>query len=537
MAESVQKLQYGALVALLSVGLAWATAAPAGRAPASPRAFRKVSGSRTGGADVPAALRRAINRTVGQSWSQQTQIDNPGGGIAGAAVALSADGTVALIPAGGVAYVFVEGIGNAWYQSAELTPSDSSGGFGDSVALSADGTTAIVGAPDGTVGDSYRGSAYVFNDNSGAWSQSAELSASDGMQSDIFGFSVALSSDGTTAFISAPGHGNYSGAAYVFNDNAGTWTQTDEFTTAGQALLGESVALSADGTIAIAGAPDANTGTVYVYTNNAGTWSQSAALSASDGVQGDAFGGSVALSSYGTTVLVGADYTTVNGNTDQGAAYVFTEIDGTWRQRAELTALDGQSLDLFGSAVALSSNGNAALVGAHGHLTYRGAAYVFTASGSQWTQTAELTASDGSQYDEFGTSIGLSGDGATALIGAPGYYGVGDAYVFTGPLAQADAFFKPSSGPPGSTTHVLASGFSPGETVDLSIGGLSDHIQADADGQFGIALRVPNVPPNTYTLTATGETSGLTAQATFTVTASGPRTFPSGPSDWILGGR
>src|SRR5579859_7795910 len=106
-------------------------------------------------------------------------------------------------------------------------------------------------------------------------------------------------------------------------------------------------------------------------------------------------------------------------------------------QQAELTAGDGGQQDTFGSSVALSSDGRTALVGASSKSGQQGTAYVFTDSGGTWIQQAELTASDGASADHFGCSVALSSDGRTALIGAldktvNGQHGKGAVYVFTG---------------------------------------------------------------------------------------------------------
>jgi hypothetical protein len=175
-----------------------------------------------------------------------------------------------------------------------------------------------------------------------------------------------------------------------------------------------------------------------MFTTSGATWTQRAELTASDGVAGDGFGASVALSSDGSLAVVGAIGKTVNGNQAQGAAYVFSGNGSIWTQQAELTASDGAEKDLFGYSVALSSDGRTALVGAYwktinGNLQ-QGAAYVFTASGTSWTQDDELTPSDAPGF--FGFSVSLSSDGRTALVGAwgttvNGTQAQGAAYVFT----------------------------------------------------------------------------------------------------------
>ena len=342
----------------------------------------------------------------------------------------------------GVAYVYTEANG-VWSQTAELTASDGAAQdqFGWSVALN--GTTALVGARYHKVGNNaYQGAAYVYTEANGVWSQMAELTASDGAGDDLFGWSVAL--NGATALVGAlyhqVGSNNQQGAAYVYTEANGTWSQTAELTASDGAAydhFGYSVAVS--GPTALVGAlyhqvgSNAHQGAAYVYTETTGVWSQTAELTASGGMTRDQFGWSVAVS--GPTALVGAPYHYVNPNVYQGAAYVYTDTNGVWSQTVELTASDGGSNDTFGQAVAL--NGPTALVGAPQHqvgsTTLQGAAYVYTETNGAWSQTAELTASDGAGDDLFGYSVAFNGP--TALVGALNHQvfsnsGQGTAYFF-----------------------------------------------------------------------------------------------------------
>ena len=317
-----------------------------------------------------------------------------------------------------------------WLQQ-EATASDGTANdlFGFSVAL--DGTTAMIGA----VTNYAPGAVYVFNESGGAWAQTQMLTASDGAVLDDFGWSIAVS--GTTAVIGAHGTNEYQGAAYVFTESGGVWTQTQKLTASDGAVgdaFGSSVAF--DGSTALIGAYDAPIGgnqfqgAAYVFTESGGVWSQAQKLTASDGAAQDYFGTSVAL--HGTTALVGADGADIGSNGNQGAAYVFTESGGTWTQTQKLTASDGAGADYFGTSVAL--DGSTALIGAPdatiGGNAYAGAAYIFSESGGVWTQTQKLTASDAAMLSEFGWSAAIAG--SYALIGAwgTGSGQPGAAYVF-----------------------------------------------------------------------------------------------------------
>jgi hypothetical protein len=149
-----------------------------------------------------------------------------------------------------------------------------------------------------------------------------------------------------------------------------------------------------------------------------------------DGAASDQFGRAVVVD--GDTAMIGSPNSTVDGHEGQGAVYVFTRSDGTWSQAQKLTASDGAAGDVFGIAVAISSD--TAIVGAYSKDDYQGAAYVFRRTGANWSEAQKLTADDAAAFDQFGWSVALSGD--TALIGATGASiggnnGQGAAYAFT----------------------------------------------------------------------------------------------------------
>jgi hypothetical protein len=301
---------------------------------------------------------------------------------------------------------------------ADLVASDAWAGadFGWSVAVS--GTTAVVGAP---YADGYKGAAYVFTEVNGAWTDQTELLASDARTSAEFGWSVAIS--GSTVAIGAPGYGL--GAAYVFSDTSGTWTQQAELSQpsgVGAYVLkfGNSVATSGS-TVMVGADGTGSDGAVYPFSDIAGTWTPGAELTAPDGATNDFFGWSMALSS--STLVVSAVRHASNG-----AIYVFTDIGGTWTYQTELVASDGQANDYFGDKVA--TNGTQIVAGAPGHSDTQGAVYVFDGSAATWKQVAELKASDGGPNDCFGWAVALSGK--TILVGAEQTNsGSGEAYVFT----------------------------------------------------------------------------------------------------------
>ena len=335
------------------------------------------------------------------------------------------------------------------------------------------------------------GAVYVFARIAGVWTQQAYVKAPNPATFDLFGGALALSGDGNTLAVGARGQGDSSGAAYVFSRTAGTWVQ-QAFVTASNAepadMFGISLALSGDGNTLAVGAfneasevagvipgapiesatPNAvsggnGAGAVYVYTRSGAAWSQQAYVKASNpeasdpnlGTSGDLFGSAIALNGNGNTLAVGASFesssltgvrsgpvsetTAGNGSSMSGAAYVFLRSGTTWAQQAYVKASNTGDFDTFGSAVALSSDGNTLAVGAYNegsdligvtpgtpnesatlnNAPGAGAVYVYTRNAGAWTQQAYVKASNADAGDNFGSAVALNGDGSTLAVGAP----------------------------------------------------------------------------------------------------------------------
>ena len=362
----------------------------------------------------------------------------------------------------GSAYVFVAppgGFPGALTEIAKLTASDGAANdaFGSSVAVSGDAV--VVGAPgDNVDADAFQGSAYVFvappGGFAGALTETAKLTASeDGLANDAFGTSVAVS--GGTVVVGANGANSFQGSAYVFvtppGGFAGALTETAKLTASdGLASDAFGTSVAASGGTVVVGANGANSfqGSAYVFVappgGFVGALTESARLTASDGLANAAFGASVAVS--GDTIAVGAPLAEIGGEADQGAAYVFVAPPGGFvgalTETAKLTAPDGSAEDAFGTSVAISDN--TVVVGAPSDTintnAFQGSAYVIVAPpggfGARLTGQTKLTASDGSAEDAFGFSVAISGD--TLVVGArSGDIGSmtdrGSAYVFLQP--------------------------------------------------------------------------------------------------------
>ena len=256
---------------------------------------------------------------------------------------------------------------------------------------------------------------------------------------DRFGWAAAISADGNTAAVGAKDAdlaavgGARSGAVYVFAKSAGAWSSGVKLVPSDGAdgdAFGWSVAISSDGNTLVvgaqgedvAGADGESAGAAYVFVKSAGAWSTGAKLTADDRAGYQGFGYSVSISGDGNTVVAGA----LGHATNTGAAYVFTKPAGGWgtspiSASKKLTAADSASRDFFGVSVSTNSDGSAVAVGASGDEGYTGSAYVFTRPTGGWTVSsaaAKLAAADGSLADRFGASLSMSADGSTVVVGA-----------------------------------------------------------------------------------------------------------------------
>jgi predicted porin len=275
-------------------------------------------------------------------------------------------------------------------------------------ALGEDSNATGVGGNQADNSASNAGAVYVFIRSGSTWVQQAYVKASNTGALDQFGWSVALSADGSTLAVGAP----------------------DE----------DSNATGLGGNQTNDSLPDA--GAVYVFSRSGSTWVQQAYVKASNTGEDDYFGYSVALSADGNTLAVGALYEdsnatgvggdqTNNSASQSGAVYVFIRSGSTWLQQAYVKPSNTEGGDFFGGSVALSADGNTLAVGAVGEdsnaigvngnqadnsSSGAGAVYVFSRSGSAWVQQAYVKASNTGGY--FGDSVALSADGNTLAVGA-----------------------------------------------------------------------------------------------------------------------
>ena len=373
----------------------------------------------------------------------------------GSSVSLSGDGNTAILGGfdddNGVGAVWVyTRSGGVWSQQGpKLVGTGAIGPFGAgqgvSVSLSGDGNTAIVGGP---YDDDFAGAAWVYTRSGGVWSQQAKLvgTGAVGPLGAEQGFSVSLSSDGNTAIVGGPLDNTNAGAAWVFTRSGSVWSQQGPklFGTGAVGPFGNgaeqgwSAALSGDGNTAIVGGLIDNdfAGAAWAFTRSGGVWSQQGPKLVGTGAVGAADqGSSVALTGDGNTAIVGG----YRDGAGLGAAWVYTRSSGVWGQEAKLVGTGAVGpLDPYGQgvSVSLSGDGNTAIVGGDGDNGSAGAAWVYTRSGSVWSQRGpKLVGTGAAGAADQGSSVALSADGTTAIVGGLGDNGfAGAAWVYTQPV-------------------------------------------------------------------------------------------------------
>ena len=326
-------------------------------------------------------------------------------------------------------------------EQQKISASDgaSSDNFGRSVSISNDGNTAIVGAPLENAGGPNTGAAYIFTRSGSTWAEQSKIVAADQTHEDTFGGSVGISGDGDTVVVTTNNGMNGMGgnSAYIFTRSGSTWTQQSKIVASdetGSSYFGSAVSVSDDGNTAILGAQTAGTaGQSYIFTRSGSTWTQQSILVPSDGTSGDAFGFSASLSNDGNTAIVGSRTKSTVGYSF-GAAYIYTRSGSIWAEQSILLPDDASSGAEFGWSVSLSNDGNTAIVSAWRENSNAGSAYIFTRSGSTWTQQSKIVASDAAA-GRFGSSVSVSNDGNTVIAGSlresTGAYFAGAAYIFT----------------------------------------------------------------------------------------------------------
>lgn len=386
----------------------------------------------------------------GNNWYQlgnKYVADDLGSINQGGSVSLSADGKILAVGAPSD----VNQIGGVWiYTSSGINYSQAgkklvgTGAIsvwndayqGQSVSLSADGKTLAVG---GKGDNEYTGAIWVFTNSGSNWKQVGKklVGTVTGFNS-FQGQSVSISSDGKTIANGGDGYNSNVGAIWIFNFNGIGWLQNGNILLGNhvisQSMQGESVSLSGNGMmLAVGGSRDnGDIGAVWVYSLNGIKWKQMGNKLVGNGVAGITSnqGHSVSLSSNGTLLAVGG-YSDSSG---VGAVWVYTFAGGNWNQMGKkLVGNGGVGNSQYGYSVCLAGDGKTLAVGGKYDNNGIGAVWVYTLTGSNWSQLGnKIVGVTGFGAANQGSSVSLSSDGKTLAVGGPeDSYGYGAVWVYT----------------------------------------------------------------------------------------------------------
>jgi hypothetical protein len=379
-------------------------------------------------------------------------VADPSSGFGEEGSALSRDGEVAMVgapyqPCGstvlcGFVSAFRRGAG-AWQESQILAPPDvDSGLFGGAIALSADGATAVIGARYHSCANlsPQCGRAYVFTNNGSGWAWTATLVPSHEEPGADFGFSVALSADGSTALVGAPDESDPPwGWVYVFAKSGSSWEEAQRLPAASASLplttfFGSSVALSGDGLHALVGYSTSHAIHVDSFSLQNGTWTVDGLL-AKDELEEYGEGMALALTDDGSSALVGNSCGSCfpDGSfASNGFVASFVRSGNTWS--SPQTMQEPGPPQLLGSHY---FGGSCALAGsAIGAVAALDTAYTFELVGGMWTPTQTIHLPPQTAGVVEAPRVSLSADGNTLLVSAPAGL-AGAAYIYSRALPVA----------------------------------------------------------------------------------------------------
>ncbi|MCA6513736.1 MAG: IPT/TIG domain-containing protein, partial [Chitinophagaceae bacterium] len=398
----------------------------------------------------------------------------------GWSVDVSADGNTAIVGSPvdnsliGAALIYVRS-GDTWTQQAKLVGSGNIGiaQQGTGVAISADGNTAIVG---GNRDNDFVGASWIFTRTGTTWTQQGnKLVGSGAFFRPNQGWGVDMSADGNTVLIGGLGDLGGIGAAWIFTRSGGVWTQQGSKLVGtggvGASYQGWSVALSADATTAIIGGfrDDNLKGAVWVFARSGDSWVQQGNKLVGSGAVGNAQQGwKLSISADGNTMIIG-------GNADdnsKGAAWVFTRSSDIWSQQGNKLVGSGAIGNASqGRSVALSADGNTAIIGGTADDVGSGASWTFTRTGDTWLQKcSKLIGSGAAGAANQGESVSISSDGNTAFVGGfTDNAGDGAAWSFIHIPPPVISNFDPTAAGSGTVISITGSSFT--HTTAVSLGG------------------------------------------------------------------
>ncbi len=417
----------------------------------------------------------------------------------------------------GAAYIYTRS-GSSWALEQKLKASDAQAGDGDNTtAFAISGDTAVIGLQDEDTTALTAGSIYVFTRSGTTWTQQQKIQSSDAAENDRFGKSVSI--DGDTIVVGAHYEDDTAanaGSIYVFTRSGTTWTQQQKIQASDVAAndeFGTAVAISGDTIIAGSVWDDdvyAGSGSAYIFTRSGTTWTQQQKLTSSVPELVARFGTAVTID--GDTAAVGVPWENVSSVADSGAVYIFTRSGTTWTEQQRIPHPSPGASDNFGKSVDVDVNN--VIIGAENidsPSSNSGKAYIYKRTGGTWNQYAILQASDIDENDNFGSGVGIEGDSAVigSRVGGTGSStGSGFAHIFTTRKTY-------SVNPASSSVNEGGS-----LTVDVSTGGV-----ANSTTLYYTLTNSGDFTTSSGSFTINNNAGSFTVTPTADSTTEGPETF------------
>lgn len=249
-----------------------------------------------------------------------------------------------------------------------------------------------------------------------------------------FGSDIQVDATGTYMLISAPGQTG-TGVVQAYEKILESWTAsgplTPSYYSAGS-RFGHCVRMSKDGQLAIVGAPyETNQhlegGAAYLFVRTGSSWAQLVRLLPNEGVMGQHFGASIAVSDDGTLAMVSAP----DADSQAGAVYVYAKVSGIWTEVQKIVSDRASTTGRFGQEIALSGDGSVlAVTLTTSTPSAMNVVELYQNNGEHWVRYQTLADSGGVLTDLFGKSLAISETGGVLMIGAPGYNGTGKVSVY-----------------------------------------------------------------------------------------------------------
>lgn len=417
------------------------------------------------------------DKLVGSPLGDYPLTETSTGQQQGLDVAISADGNtmVSCSPydyPNGAVYVFTRNSG-VWKQEAKIIESPGKEFkiyLGTGAALSADGNTLLISAYNGFPA----GPAYLYTRSNTVWTRQALLTPSD--ENISYGSSnVALSADGNTAIITGMKAGSPAGSAWVFTRTGSTWTQIGTITAPGGAVNFDTInlSLSADGNTLLLARHNANdfAGIVEAFSRNGNSWTSQGILTGT-GAKGHAGqGNALALSADGNMAVIGGDGA-------NGAAWIFKRNNNIWAQQGnklspkpiESFPLDTNNYSSFGQAVGITADGSTVLVACGSDVTVGNSSsstWVYKQTGGEWVQQSRQFFAKSASYTTY-TAIALSADGSAMALGVPKEDGPGRVYMFAPPTEVFVGSIYPRTAIAGTIVNISGFNFNGVTAVNFS---------------------------------------------------------------------